>query len=275
MTTNAISENYPLRSSDRERRRLTMQAESLTPFTEKMFSGACIGPGSRVLEIGCGGGDLTLLLADRVGAGGEVIALDRHPKQVDAAASRIAAAGFRNVQFITHDMDQFEPGRTFDAVVGRYFLLYVADPELVIARAAKWVRNGGYMAFLEMDFFRGVHSSIWPPAGPETNKAIKFIGDVMLDAGINPYLAARLPSMLTRYGKVHAETSAPLQFGANSIELPLEAVRSVIPMARKLGRADAEDYDVDKLLASELVGRDDRTVTVPPLAVAAWVRIET
>lgn len=266
-------EEYPLQSCDSERRRLKMQAEALIPLTERMLKEAGIGPGARVLELGCGGGDVTVLLANLVGPAGEVLAIDRDPAQIDSATSRIAAAGFKNVKFVVTEMDDLEPSQMFDAVVGRYFLLYIPNPESAIARAATWVRPGGAMAFLEMDFFRGVRSSIWPPASAETNRAIEFIGDVMLDAGINPHMAARLPSMLARYGEVKTEAAAPLQFGARSIELPLEAVRSVIPMARKLGRADADRYDVDALLASELAGRDDSTVTVPPMSIAASVRL--
>lgn len=264
---------YPLHSSEKERDRLKMQGLAILPLTENLLTGADVQPGSQVLELGCGSGDMTLLLASRVGPGGEVTAVDRDPAQLDAAALRIADSGFRNVKFVLADMDDFEPARTFDAIVGRYFLLYVASPEAAVARVANWVRPGGTMAFLEMDFFRGVHSSIWPPASPETHEAIVFIGDVMLDAGINPYMAARLPSILTRYGSVQVQTSAPLQYGARSIELPLEAVRSVTPMARKLGRADADHHDVDALLARELAGRDEHTVTVPPMSVAAWVQL--
>lgn len=63
---------------------------------------------------------------------------------------------------------------------------------------------------------------------------------------------------------------------AKARHLPLGRKRLttyVIPIARKLGRADAGDHDVDALLAAELVGRDHRTVTVPPLSVAASVRL--
>lgn len=263
---------YPLHSSENERRRLKMQAEAIAPLTERMLAGAGIGPRSRVLELGCGSGDVTLLLAGMVGPEGEVTAIDRDPAQVQAAATRAASAGLGNVSFAVTEMQSFEPARAFDAVVGRYFLMYSADPEAAVAQAARWVRPGGFLAFLEMDVFRGAGSTVWPPVAAETRQAITFIVDVMLDAGVVAHMAARLPSMLAHYGTVSAETSAPMQFGARSIELPLEAVRSVIPTARRLGRADADRYDVDALLASELAGRDNSTVTVPPLSVAAWVR---
>ncbi|MES2947362.1 MAG: methyltransferase domain-containing protein [Pseudomonadota bacterium] len=265
--------NYPLHSGDKERRRLHIQAQAILPLTETMLTGASIVPGARVLELGCASGEMTQLLASRVGPSGTVIAMDRDPAQLEAAVVRLANAGFQNVQFVLSDLDHYDPEQTFDAVVGRYFLLYIPQPEAAVARMAKWVRSGGALAFLEMDFFRGVHSSVWPPVSPATHEAIVFIGDVMLDAGINPHMAVRLPSILSHYGDVHAHTCAPLQFGANSVELPLEAVRSVTPMARKLGRADADHHDVDALLRSELLNRDQHTVTMPPISVAAWVQL--
>lgn len=265
-------ENYPLHSSERERHRLKMQAQALIPLSERLLSGAGIAYGAQVLELGCGSGEMTLLLAAAVGPAGRVTAMDSDPAQIEAATEKLADAGFSNVRFVLADMNNFVPEQIFDAIVGRYFLLYIADPEGALARMVRWGKPGGALAFLEMDFYRGVRSSIWPPVAAETNSAIEFIADVMLDAGINPHMGVRLPSMLAHYGTVHAETAAPLQFGASSIELPLEAVRSVIPMARKLGRSDAYRYDVDALIAAELQGRDCRTVTMPPLSVAAWVR---
>ncbi len=117
--------NYPLHSGDKERHRLHLQAQAIRPLTETMLTGAHIGPGSQVLELGCATGEMTLLLAQRVGPHGTVIALDRDPVQLEAAAARIASAGFQNVQFVLADLDQYTPAQTFDAVVGRYFLLYV------------------------------------------------------------------------------------------------------------------------------------------------------
>jgi cyclopropane fatty-acyl-phospholipid synthase-like methyltransferase len=268
-----MTQNYPLASTERERRRLKMQAAALVPLTEKMLSGAGIEPGSRVLELGCGGGDVTELIAKRIGPTGEVVAMDRDPSQVAVATDRLHSAGHRNVKFFINEMASFQPAGLFNAVVGRYFLMYVQSPEAVIAQAVKWLQPGGSLAFLEMDFFRGVRSRIWPPASSKTVQAIEFIADVMLDAGTHPDMAARLPSILSHYGDVTAELSAPIQFGAHSVELPLEAVRSVGPMARKLGRSDADLHDVDELLAIEVGSRDSHTVTVPPLSVAAWVRI--
>lgn len=264
---------YPLANDDHERQRLRIQSEALLPLTRRMLSGAGVGPGARVLELGCGAGDLTTLLADLVGPDGEVVAVDRDPSQIAAATTRLRPSSVRAVTFVDVDVESFVPTGTFDAVVGRYVLMYLPSPEGILERAAGWLRPGGALAFLEMDFFRGVRSRAWPPASERTMRAIDFVGDVMLDAGIHPDMAVRLPSALSRYGRVDAVAAAPLGFGAASLALPLSAVRSVVPTARRLGRADADVHDADALIAEELTDRDEHTVTLQPLSVAAWVRV--
>jgi SAM-dependent methyltransferase len=268
-----MTQQYPLANSDQERQRLKAQAEALIPLTQRMLSGAGIGAGARVLELGCGNGEVTTLIATDVGPSGEVVALDRDPSQVAAARARLHASPYRNVTFVTADVQSYLPAGEFDAVVGRYVLMYLPDPEAIIAKAVRWLRPGGALGFLEMDFFRGVRSRIWPPAGDKTVQAIVFVGEVMLDAGIQADMAVRLPSALSRYGDVSAEASAPVQFGAASVALPLSAVRSVMPTARQLGRRDADLHDVDALIAEEVAKRDKHTVRIPPLSVAAWVRV--
>lgn len=270
-----MSQEYPLASTASERRRLKMQSDALIPLTERMLSAAGITAGSRVLELGCGSGEVTRLIASRIGPAGSVTGIDRDPGQLAAASGQLRKHGLNNAYFVASDIDNFDPQDSFDAVIARYLLIYVPNPEALLHKAARWLRPGGTMAFIEMDLFRGVGSRIWPPPSDRTASAIKFIGDVMLDAGIHPDMGARLPSMLSHYGQVHSEVAAPPQFGAASIELPLEAVRSVQPMARKLGRADTDEYDVDRLLADEMPGRDDHTVTIPPVSIACWVQVSS
>ena len=61
-------------------------------------AGAC-----RVVDLGCGKGDFTLLLAAALGARVSVLGVDTNAAAVDAARERAAAAGLRNVRFVTAD----------------------------------------------------------------------------------------------------------------------------------------------------------------------------
>ena len=64
-------------------------------------------------------------------------------------AGAVAAAGFTNVEFRGGDIRQLDLAGDFDAVVGRWILMYLDDPADVIRRAARMLRPGGIVAFME------------------------------------------------------------------------------------------------------------------------------
>ena len=68
---------YALGASDRERRRLMLQGAILRAPLEAAFRAAGIGPGMRVLDIGCRVGDVALLAADLVGPSGFLVGRSR------------------------------------------------------------------------------------------------------------------------------------------------------------------------------------------------------
>src|SRR5262245_55311254 len=68
--------DYALGRTDEEYERLVEQAEVLRPLTERMLRAAGIGAGMRVLDVGCGLGDVSFLVSELVGPGGSVVGID-------------------------------------------------------------------------------------------------------------------------------------------------------------------------------------------------------
>ena len=79
---------YALGHSDEELARLSRQAQVFEPFTRQLFQQAGISPGIRVLDVGCGSGDLSFLAAELVGSGGEVTGADRAAEAAQRANAR-------------------------------------------------------------------------------------------------------------------------------------------------------------------------------------------
>ena len=77
MASASGSADYLLGNSDAEHERLIRQAKRLAPVTERFLREAGIGPGQRVLDVGAGVGDVTILLSHLVGPAGEVVAVER------------------------------------------------------------------------------------------------------------------------------------------------------------------------------------------------------
>ncbi|HEY8686983.1 MAG TPA: class I SAM-dependent methyltransferase [Chloroflexota bacterium] len=69
----------------------------------------------RVLDAGCGPGDVALLAAGMVGPRGDVVGVDNSPTALETARVRVARAGLTNVSFVEGDLRSIEIEDEFDA----------------------------------------------------------------------------------------------------------------------------------------------------------------
>ena len=146
-----ISE-YVLGRSPEEYARLTLQARILRPHTERFFRAAGLAPGMRVLDLGCGMGDVAMLAADIVGPSGHVVGIDRDPAVLENARRRVLENGCSPwVTFEAQDIDSFAAAEPFDALVGRYVLLYVPNAAAALRRLLTAVKSGGIVVFHDAD----------------------------------------------------------------------------------------------------------------------------
>jgi SAM-dependent methyltransferase len=161
---------YILGHSGREIQRLVHQASILRPITERLLRSAGISQGMRVLDLGCGAGDVALLAAELVGPSGSVVGIDRNQAVIAMAWQRARRADYQHVDFRNVSVDEFSDAEPFDAVVGRYVLIHQADPVALIRTAADFARPGGVVAFHELciqgQFFQSYPTvSLWQQVG--------------------------------------------------------------------------------------------------------------
>lgn len=93
----AADAHYILGHSDVERRRLEDQAEFMDDLTRRCLIDAGLRSGMRILDVGSGFGDVSLLAASIVGSTGEVLGVERDATAVTQATARAARLGARNV----------------------------------------------------------------------------------------------------------------------------------------------------------------------------------
>ncbi len=106
-----------------------------------------IGSGWRCVDVGAGGGDVSVALAEIVGRPGRVYAVDSDPTARDEAAA--AAAAFSQVLAITQAAEDLVLPEQVELAFCRFLLMHVVDPAAVVRRMATVVRPGGYLVAQE------------------------------------------------------------------------------------------------------------------------------
>jgi SAM-dependent methyltransferase len=141
------SDSYALGRSAAETLRLIRQAQIYGPITRQFLVSAGIGTGMKVLDVGSGAGDVALLLADLVGPRGSVVGVEMNPVILETARARVDAVGWTNVTFLDGDVTSIALDDDFDAVVGRWILMYLPDPVAVLRGLLGRVRSGASSRF--------------------------------------------------------------------------------------------------------------------------------
>ena len=174
----ALDREYPLGYSHDEFERLERQSRFFGDLTEDMLRRAGIERGMRVLDVGCGVGDVSLLAAALVGTSGTVLGIDRSPQAIETARRRSKAAGRDWVRFAAAELEAFSTEETFDAVIGRLVLMYLPEPAATLRRFCSHLRPGGIVAFQEMSM-PAVRSV---PEGPLFRRCKGWIFEICLHA---------------------------------------------------------------------------------------------
>lgn len=97
-------------------------------------------PKLRILNVGCGSGELSLQLAAH---GHEVVGIDLEPAHIDLARRNAAAQGATLCEFIVSAVEDYRSPTPFDCVVSTDVLEHIEDDREAFARMMEMVRPGG------------------------------------------------------------------------------------------------------------------------------------
>jgi SAM-dependent methyltransferase len=112
-----------------------------------------LSAGTRLLDVGCGPGTITMDLADAVGPTGRVTALERTEEALSLARAEAARRGTPNVDFTVGNVQALDfPDDSFDVVHAHQVLQHVDDPVLALREMRRVCRPGGLVAARESDY---------------------------------------------------------------------------------------------------------------------------
>lgn len=265
--------HYVLGHAQAELQRLIRQSAFYAELTEDVFRSAGISEGMRVLDVGCGAGDVSFLAARLVGLSGRVIGVDRSQEALAMASRRAEAEQVRHVRFIEGDLAQLELPESFDALVGRFVLMYFADPSGALQRMVRHVRASGIIAFQEMD----ISAARSVPDLPLYKKCGEWIMATFERAKVDVQMGPKLSRTFRRAGlpEPQMKLSARIDGGPEwpGCEYTADVVASLLPMMERLGVATAAEVQIETLagrLKEESKNGDG--ILISPSLVGAWTR---
>ncbi len=123
-------------------------------FNDHLLAAAAIGERDRVLDVGCGNGQVTRLAAGRARLG-HAVGIDLSAPMLRRARASAADEGVTNVTFERGDAQVYpfpsgDSPEGFDVAVSRFGIMFFADPIAAFANIARALRPGGRLAMLSM-----------------------------------------------------------------------------------------------------------------------------
>ncbi|MBB5058117.1 ubiquinone/menaquinone biosynthesis C-methylase UbiE [Granulicella aggregans] len=271
-------ENYVFGQSIFEQERLLFQGRFLRPYTEHYFRAAGLSVGMRVLDVGCGVGDVAFLAADIVGPGGRVTCIDRDSMSIKRAQERASQQGCSSwVEFQTSTLDEFASEEKYDALIGRYILLYLPDPAATLRHLIRFLNRGAIVAFHDVDI--PIEQPSYPPC-PLFDQLYSLVTQAFLKSGAKPdfgrrlggtFLQAGLPFPTIESNGIVGGGRASYVYGwlANSMI-------SIAPLLHRLGLTPPEGIALDANLAGLLEKEAVETGSqlLATVQYGAWARVD-
>jgi SAM-dependent methyltransferase len=266
---------YVLGHDDVEVRRLLRQGLLYNDYTEHALRLAGLRPGMRVLDVGCGPGDVSIVAAGLVGPTGTVLGVDAAPEMVELARARAAEQGLSAVHFMRSAIDAIALEEPVDAVIGRLILMHLPDPAATLRRLSHFVRPGGVIAFCENDI-TGARSI---PDMPLFGRVTAGIVRAFEAMGLSPRFGTTLHTIFADagLGAPHLTLGTPIGTAAETdiLAYAAEVWRLVSPIARQQGFAIDGLDDIDNFVSlfREQALAVNALITMPPI-ITAWARVQ-
>lgn len=188
--------HYIIRGGMEGRERLRRLATVLQPTTLALLQRVGVEDGMFCLDVGCGGGDVTVELARLVGPSGHVVGADLDETKIALARSEAEAEGLANLDYQCADVTDMISPHNFDIVYARFLLSHVPNPAQALAGFRSMLNPGGCVIVEDID----ITGHFCDPASSAFSQYIDLYMKAAQLRGADATLGTRVPGLLRDAG---------------------------------------------------------------------------
>jgi len=260
-------ERYVIQGGVEGRERLRVLSRVMRPTTLALLDRVGIPAGAACLDVGCGGGDVTLELARRVAPHGRAVGTDIDEVKLALAREEAERQGVENVAFRKADAVGPLGAGDFDVVYARFLLTHLPDPAAAVAGMRGALKPGGVLVVEDIDF-QGYFSY---PECPALRRYVELYTEAVRRRGGDPNIGPRLPLLLLEAGFERVRMSVVQPAGVEGDVKLINPITMGAIADAVLADGLATPEEVRRLVGELLdFARDPRTVASVARVVQAW-----
>lgn len=263
-----LVERYVIRGGQLGYDRLQILARARWPETAALFGRAGLAPGMSAVDLGCGGGNVTLEIAALV-APASVVGIDMDDVKLALARDAAATRGLANVRFQAMNLNDWHEDAAYGVVYTRFVLQHLAQPVEMLRRMWEAVRPGGVLIVEDADF------DGWAchPSRPEFDFFTRTYAEVIRRAGGDHSIGRKLYAYFLEaaIGKPEIKVIQPVYIEGEAKSLPwttLDATADLI-VAESVASRDEVETALHDLERST---NDPRFLITGPRIFQLWCR---
>ena len=260
---------YTLATGDSGAYRLQILNAIHQPYSEFLLKRAGLSPGMQVADIGCGTGNVSFLIASKVGINGSVCGVDISEAQLDIARSQAKNLNLDNVTFTEGSAyDTGLPKESFDLVYCRFVLIHLNRPVEALLEMKSLLKPGGLLVCEEADFGK----AFCEPSSQAHDRCYEMLIGLAKERGQNFCLGIELYKMFQDAGFISPDISfiQPVVDGENKrlIDMSLMEARNTLIEAQL-----TVSHEVDKIISQMTeLALDNTTLFGIPRVTQIWSR---
>lgn len=210
---------YSIQGGDEGSKRLDILCRTLEKSTGAFLANANLNKVERALDLGCGNGKVTAVLAEKMSDNGQVLGVDISKQNIEIATHYAKTKAIQNMAFETLDAYKLNSKNAYDLIYSRFLLSHLPHPEMVLAKVLSALKQGGRLLIEETDFsghfcypkstyfdqYVGLYQALLKKRGADANLGQRMI-KLLQDNGFKVVqLQIAQPVHSTEEGKLMAE----------------------------------------------------------------------